>query len=384
VNDVTVDQNISSRINLMRILLICGIVFVHVPYDPDASPFVGANGVFDWIRVYLGESLFRIGVPCLSAISGYLLFQRGYESFDYRKTLVSKSRTVLLPFLLWNLVLLLLVLIVQKAGMGIGYFPDLWNASPLGWLDHALALNDYPINLPLYFLRDLLVCILLSPILAFLVRRAPALTLGVLFAVAVFPTLDTGLVLKHSILFSFTLGIGLALYRVDLKALDGQAPIFAGILVVVSALLAEAMVRTGPDYPVIINIARNALSILGVLGFWLLSAALVRTPFGQALSRSGSLSFWVFCTHYPLLMVMWMVWNRVADANLYPIFYVAAVLLTFAAAILSNRLALTWLPGIYGVLTGNRGRKSTSRGLAAREVVDPVGSQPAPVPREQR
>jgi succinoglycan biosynthesis protein ExoH len=368
----------------MRILLICGIVFVHVPYDPDASPFLGAHGVFDWMRVYLGESLFRIGVPCLSAISGYLLFQRGYESFDYRKTLVSKSRTVLLPFLLWNLVLLMLVLLIQRVGMGIGYFPDLWNASPLDWLDHAFALNDYPVNLPLYFLRDLLVCILLSPLLAFLVRRAPAMTLGVLFAVAVFPTLDTGLVLKHSILFSFTLGIFFALYRVDLKALDGQAPVVFGVLLVVSALLAEAMRRTGPDYPVIVNIARNALSILGVIGFWLLSAPLVRTSFGQTLSRTGSLSFWMFCAHYPLLVVMWMVWNRVADASLYPIFYVAAVLLTFAAVILSNRLALTWLPGVYGVLTGNRGRKSTSRGSAARAVVDPVAGHPARIPREQR
>lgn len=368
----------------MRILLICGIVLVHVPYDPDASPFLGAHGVFDWMRVYLGESLFRIGVPCLSAISGYLLFQRGYESFDYRKTLVSKSRTVLLPFLLWNLVLLMLVLLIQRLGMGIGYFPDLWNASPLDWLDHAFALNDYPVNLPLYFLRDLLVCILLSPLLAFLVRRAPAMTLGVLFAVAVFPTLDTGLVLKHSILFSFTLGIFFALYRVDLKALDGRAPVVVGVLLVVSALLAEAMMRTGPDYPVIVNTARNALSILGVIGFWLLSAPLVRTSLGQTLSRTGSLSFWMFCAHYPLLVVMWMVWNRVADASLYPIFYVAAVLLTFAAVILSNRLALTWLPGVYGALTGNRGRKSTSRGSATRAVVDPVAGHPARVPREQR
>ena len=381
---MTVDQNISSRINVMRILLICGIVFVHVPFDADASPFLGTHGVFDWVRVYLGDSLFRIGVPCLSAISGYLLFQRGYESFDYRKTLVSKSRTVLLPFLLWNLALLLLVLVVQKAGMGIGYFPDLWNASPLDWLDHAFALNDFPVNLPLYFLRDLLVCILLSPLLAFLVRRAPAMTLGVLFAVAVFPSLDTGLVLKHSILFSFTLGIYLALNRVDLKALDEKASVFIGILVVVSALLAAAMLQTGPDYPAIINIARNALSILGVLGFWLLSAPLVRTAFGQALSRTGSLSFWTFCVHYPLLVVMWMIWNRFAEASLYPVFYVGAVLLTFAVAILSNRLVLKWLPGVYGALTGNRGHTSTSRGSATRTVADPVGSHPAPVTHEQR
>ncbi|WP_137131355.1 acyltransferase [Rhizobium sp. FY34] len=381
---MTVDQNISSRINLMRILLICGIVFVHVPYDVDASPFLQANGAFDWMRVFLGESLFRIGVPCLSAISGYLLFQRGYDAFDYRKTLISKSRTVLLPFLLWNFALLILVLAVQRMDMGLGYFPDLWGATRADWLDHTLAFNDFPVNLPLYFLRDLLVCIILSPILAFLVRHAPAMTLGILFAIAVVPALDTGLVLKDSILFSFTLGIYLALFHVDLKALDRYAPVAFGLLLVVSALLALGLFHTGPDFPLPIHMARNALSIIGVLGFWLLSAPLVRTSGGQWLSRTGSLSFWIFCGHYPLLMVMWMVWNRSADASIYPIFYVGAVLLTFAAVTVSNRLALNWMPGVYGVLTGNRGRASTSRGSAGQHAADPAGSPPASVSGEQR
>lgn len=46
VTDVTVDQNLSSRINLMRILLISGIVFVHVPHDAETSPFLGLYGFF--------------------------------------------------------------------------------------------------------------------------------------------------------------------------------------------------------------------------------------------------------------------------------------------------------------------------------------------------
>lgn len=60
---MTVDQNLSSRINLMRILLISGIVFVHVPHDAETSPFLGLYGFFDWLRVFLGDALFRIGVP---------------------------------------------------------------------------------------------------------------------------------------------------------------------------------------------------------------------------------------------------------------------------------------------------------------------------------
>ncbi len=162
----------------MRIILISGIVFVHVPHDPETSPFLGLYGFFDWVRVFLGDALFRIGVPCLSAISGYLLFRRGWNAFSYPATIKSKTKTVLLPFLLWNGGLFIAVMLLQRAGIGVGYFPDLWNASPREMLSHGVAVEELPVNVPLYFLRDLFVCILLSPFwrcwfVALRYRRSP-------------------------------------------------------------------------------------------------------------------------------------------------------------------------------------------------------------------
>nr|WP_245447906.1 acyltransferase [Neorhizobium sp. T6_25] len=355
---LTVDPNISSRINLMRILLISGILFVHVPHDPATSPFLGLNGLFDWLRVFLGDSLFRIGVPCLSAISGYLLFQRGWETFDYAKTLRSKARTVLVPFLLWNLGLLGAVLVVQPMDIGVGYFPDLWNLSTREFLSNALATEGLPINVPLYFLRDLIVCIILSPILAMSVRRFPAATLGVLFLLAITPALMLGIVLKKSILFSFTLGIFLALHRVDLKVADRYAGLGTVAMLAAAVLLSIGLYWTGPDFPWPLDMARSALSIVGAGGFWLMSAIVIRSWAGQRLAATGSLSFWMFCAHYPLLVLMWMVWNRVAGDALYPAFYAAAAGGSFLILFVSNHLFSRRLRGLYEVLTGSRGRKA--------------------------
>ncbi|CDN55687.1 Succinoglycan biosynthesis protein ExoH [Neorhizobium galegae bv. officinalis bv. officinalis str. HAMBI 1141] len=355
---MTVDPNISSRINLMRILLISGILFVHVPHDPDTSPFLGLNGLFDWLRVFLGDSLFRIGVPCLSAISGYLLFQRGWETFNYSKTLRSKAKTVLLPFLLWNLGLLGAMFVIQRVDMGVGYFPDLWNISTRELLSNAFATEGLPINIPLYFLRDLIVCILLSPILAVLVRRFPAATLGVLFLLAITPMLTVGIVLKKSILFSFTLGIFLALYQVDLKSADRFAGPGTAVMLAAAVLLSIGLYWTGPDFPWPLDMARNALSILGAGGFWLMSAIIIRSWIGQRLAATGSLSFWMFCAHYPLLVLMWMVWNRVAGDDLYPLFYGVAAVASFVILVVSNRLVSHRMRGLYEVLTGSRGRKA--------------------------
>ena len=359
---MTVDQNISSRINLMRIVLISGIVFVHVPHNPATSPFLGMNGLFDWLRVFIGDSLFRIGVPCLSAISGYLLFQRGHEAFDYPKVLRSKAKTVMLPFLLWNCGLLLLVLAVQRLGIGIGYFPDLWAASLREIASYALATEGLPINLPLYFLRDLVVCIILSPLLALLVRRYAALTLSVLFLIAILPDVTLGIVLKKSILFSFTFGIFLAVKRIDPKAVDGFALPGSAIVLVAAVLLSIGQYQTGPDFPFWLELARNTLAIVGAAGFWLMSSLAIRTSAGRRIANTGSLSFWIFCGHYPLLVFLWMVWNRIGSNEAYPYFYVGAIAVSFTALIISNRLVLTLLPSLYQMLTGSRGRKSARPG----------------------
>lgn len=349
---MTVDAEVSSRIGLMRIVLIAGIVFVHIPFDPDTSPYLGLYGALDWLRVFLGESLFRVGVPCLSAISGYLLFRGGGAAFNYRKTLRRKMQTIVLPFLLWNGALLLAVLVMQRYGIGIGYLPDLWPLSPAGLLDAALAAGGTPINLPLYFLRDLFVCILLSPVLAAAVRRYPAAVLIVLFTLAALPV-PLGIVLRNSILFSFTTGIWLALNKADLKSLDPYALPVAGGFLLLSGILATFLLRTGPDFPDWLEISRNVMIIFGIPGFWAIAALLMRSPLGARLSRTGGLSFWIFCGHYPVLLLVWMIWNRSGPAP-YPVFYAGAAALTFAALIVSNLLAKQAVPGLYRVLTGSR------------------------------
>jgi succinoglycan biosynthesis protein ExoH len=375
VTRLIVDQNISSRINLMRILLICGIVFVHVPHDPATSPFLGLNGWFDWIRVFLGESLFRIGVPCLSMISGYLLFRKGWAAFDYSKTLTSKAKTVLLPFLLWNLSLFCLVWFMQKSGIGSGYFPDLHQASLRELLTQAFATEGLPLDIPLYFLRDLIVCILLSPVLAFLVRRAALPTLAILFVVAILPDVMLAIVLKKSILFSFTFGIFIALRGADLKALDRFALPGTIATVLSAAALSLPLYRTGPDFPWAIDLVLNILAIVGAFGFWMISAIAIKSRLGQRLAGTGSLSFWIFCAHYPLLMGMWMVWKRVGPADAYPLFYAGSIALTLFILVVSNHLIARLLPPLYQALTGSRGRQEKlAQATAARSIGTPAGS----------
>ncbi len=66
----------------------------------------------------------------------------------------------------------------------------------------------------------------------------------------------------------------------------------------------------------------------------------------------------MFCAHYPLLVLMFMVWKRAAGDGLYPVFYVSALILAYLLLVVSNALVSRYLPGLYAVLTGSRGRKA--------------------------
>ncbi len=349
---VDIDATVSARINMMRIVLITGIIFVHVPYDPATSPYLGQFGGLDWLRVFLADSLFRIGVPCLSAISGFLLFHRGWQAFDYRKTLRTKASTILVPFLLWNTAFLVLVYAAQSRGIGFGYLPDVVNATPRDWMNLALAIETWPINIPLYFLRDLLLCLLLSPLIALAIRHYPRTVLALMLAYAVLP-LPNGIFLKKSILFGFSFGVAMALHRVDIKRLDRfAAPVVAAVLAMAVAL-SLALYAFGPEFPAWLDMLRSLAAIAGIFGAWALSALLIRTNAGQALSRMGGLSFWIFCGHYPLLILFWMVWNRFGIAD-YPLFYAASPILALAILVATHSAARRFLPSLHAILTGRR------------------------------
>ncbi|WP_411034221.1 acyltransferase family protein [Shinella sp. BYT-45] len=358
----------------MRIVLISGIIFVHVPYDPATSPYLGQFGGLDWMRVFLADSLFRIGVPCLSAISGFLLFHRGFDAFDYARTLRTKASTILLPFLLWNTAFLVLVYAAQSRGIGFGYLPDVVNATPRELMNLGLAVEAWPINIPLYFLRDLLLCLVLSPLIALAVLRYPRTVLALMLAYAVLP-LPNGIFLKKSILFGFSFGVCAALHRLDIRRLDRFAVPMVLAVLAMAVLLSLALYAYGPEFPAWLSTLRSLAAIAGIFGAWALSALLIRTGPGQALSRMGGLSFWIFCAHYPLLVLFWMVWNRLGIPD-YPLFYAASPVLALAILVASHAAARRFTPSLHAILTGRRlgERKRTAAERNQHPTMKPAGS----------
>ena len=168
---------LSRTISFLRFPMIFFILYLHVALRGwsdggivEASHFVGYEGV----RFFFVESISRIFVPCFFFISGFLFFY--YSDFSrsvYCSKMKRRFRTLVVPYLFWNLFAILLYY------LGDSFVPSLMsrrfgNLDEFGvkeWVMCFWGINDgFPINPPLWFLRDLIVLSVLSPLVYLAVR----------------------------------------------------------------------------------------------------------------------------------------------------------------------------------------------------------------------
>ena len=221
------DKLQSHVISYLRFWLIIGVVLIHS--SPDKVVIGGADivdghnfEIYNTFRYFISEVVARIAVPAFFFISGFLFFYKT-ESFDcdtYFQKIKKRSRTLLIPYLFWNLVVVLLFYLTQTFLSGltsgenllikeytwINWLKAFWDGNKIG--------EDMPINYPLWFVRDLMVVIVISPIVYFCVKRLKIIfvvILGLLWFSGIWFTIPG---LSITALFFFSYG---AYYSINKK-----------------------------------------------------------------------------------------------------------------------------------------------------------------------
>ena len=97
-----------------------------------------------------------------------LLIHSHFESIkvhDYVAKLKSRAKSLLLPLIFWNLVFILM-LYIKQTFVGIGEHKLVVDYSLKDWFLVFVNQNSsgLPINTPLWFVRDLIVMVLISPL----------------------------------------------------------------------------------------------------------------------------------------------------------------------------------------------------------------------------
>lgn len=192
---MTNDELLSKTISYLRFPLTVGVVFIHFSLAGGLVIRGVAHGLgnpewFFFIVNFISEVLARIGVPLFFIISGFLFFyQKDFENSDvYKQKLKTRARTLLIPFLLWNVIAIIWVLKCFLPDISSFYRPAKIQLSFVRIINTFLFYNDnrgiivgppstqlptglHPIDAPLWYVRDLLVMVVLSPVIYWLIKK---------------------------------------------------------------------------------------------------------------------------------------------------------------------------------------------------------------------
>ena len=376
----SIEQTTRDRISMARMLCVLGMIFVHVPDGIPGVPvytFVTPDIGFI-LEAFLVEGPGRASAALLSMVSGFLVaasLLRGGISVStlYRKRFIS----IVLPMIFWGLLTYAVYGLVSQVR-------PTFLADAVTWLDKLniiLFLTELPegATMHLGFLRDLFVCVLLSPLLLFVVRRFVWVLLLPLVALYLFDNhATTGLIIfRPLVLLAFTLGLLVAVRQWSLDSWDKYCLLFILLSVASTTLIimadggafsgvSDAFAQRNLDFSETVLYPMSRL--FGSLAIWTLIPYLVGTRFSNWLLQFTPYLFAAYCSHYLVLTLLFFgAWQPLVgdrDSALFIIWFLAAPVTALLASVVLVKATVFAAPPMGTLITGGRVRPPEKTGEA--------------------
>jgi succinoglycan biosynthesis protein ExoH len=359
-----------DEINLLRFLLIVGLVCLHYgPYPGSSlSPFRGYQTTDFPIATFVNSYVlffFFSAVPLLGAISGYLFFKDwDHSRAFYLKRYVSRTRSIFLPMVSWNAIVLCLfavlaVLVPGSPLQGVIAY-DVQDLSIRNLVNALVGLTRHPVNFQFWFLRDLFLTILCTPLLGLLIKRAPYLGLAGLFVVWA-ANFKLGIFFRTDVLFFFYLGGLIQVRNWPIRHIPiryAMLALLAYAILIGARTLAPMAVPLDSEMAVTaLNVATRFLRILGVVALWGIAPLLLNTRAGEWMARMSALAFFLHAVHWPLNQFIKLALDSVLPRHqewTLLVNYIGTTALTVVAAILMARMLEAVAPTLFSHLSGGR------------------------------
>lgn len=282
-----ISKDISRLISWLRFPLMFGVVMIHSGLSvPDG---------YDCLKIIediCTKTIPAFCVPMFMIIAGYLFFVKvvKFTPPEYLSKLKSRTRSLVVPYLFWNAFVILIFWAMHRFVPSM-INPEFENISQFSFwklMDCFWAgSGGQPIAFQFWFIRDLIVFVIISPIFYLLFRRTwIAIALfSVIYLFDVSPWIWLA--------YFFALGAWVGLQKIDIMKFAKKWGSLAFIIMIVSFL---------------------GMYIWGIPGcrqIYILSAIISILAFGPKISRRihvpkilEDASFFLFCIHaLPLLMI---------------------------------------------------------------------------------
>lgn len=260
-------------VSALRLPLIVLVTFAHSYGAVKEGYSVLGSGwdTYEVLKIVVSQTLVKVAMPIFFVISGYLFFANvtQWNTQTYWQKMKRRFKTLFIPYLIWNL-----IMAVKLKTFSLSIF---WE----------------PVNMPLWFLRDLIMVSLLTPIIYTGVKK-----LGWWLFLILLPIYVTGIWAiqpepnPYAICF-FTLGTFLSIRKMNIIDTFRRFEIPAYFLSSVFGLAMILAYHTDLFLPLMLCF--RLVSVVAV--FWLAYRILSNTNRRIPKTASNS-SYFIYLSHY--------------------------------------------------------------------------------------
>lgn len=207
--ELLTDKDLQSyTIDWLRFPLILAVVFIHdfgtrgLDLNILHQESFSLESAYNFIRIFGSTVASHFAVPTFFLFSGYLFFYniKVWNRKVYRQKLQTRFTSLFVPYIIWNSIPILKAMIVKlhdilvngeplydfwqcfmdEGGLHAFYDSYILEANYINWIGQNIPQTS-PIVFPLWFIRDLLVVVLFTPILFYIIKKyklIPIIVLG--------------------------------------------------------------------------------------------------------------------------------------------------------------------------------------------------------------
>lgn len=367
----------SQALDMLRFPLAVIVVIVHTfslsnLAVPGGEICVSSYSLFRDANMFVDAFLRGISVPIYFFISGYVFFAKvQFNGNVYWKKLKNRFKSLFIPYMIWNAFALLLILAkqlpifdfflsVNRPPLNLSMSTILecfWKCS--GNINHSgevtLTGSYFPINAALWYLRDLMLIVLSTPIIYWAAKRLKVLSVYLSLVIYVLSLIyNWPISMIASGYFFFTWGAYMSIYNIDMIVAFKK---WGKLSIIMYLLNCVIYILICEGYPVIGSWIKLVNAIFALCASFNIAAWILNNTKLRVSAFLASSSFFIYVSHciiYERLRKIIIMVFRPDNGVEILLVYIFTVIITVLLLLSAFYLLKKYAPSILKVIAGRK------------------------------
>lgn len=358
------NKYLSEKLKIISLISMLMVIFLHSYNLPEKfnSIDIKFKNIYDiniFLQTFLSQGIIRTAVPIFFTISGYLFFLNFKGEINefiikYKK----RIKSLVIPFLLWSIWGLLFLLFLQLFPFTKNFFKEnlIINYS------FEKILNTIfikPIPYQLWFIRDLIVLVFISPLIYWILKILKFSAIIVLLIIWIDIFNFNLIIFSNEAILFFCLGSYLSISDSNflLKKLNKKIYLTIFCLWILIVTFKSILICQNSDQILLIKLLHKFSIIIGMLALWSMYDIIMskKTP-NKTILYVSQYSFFLYAFHEPLLMILQNGLLHMTGKNDFfsILIYIIAPIIIIISGIIIASFMRKYLFKFYELITGTR------------------------------